>query len=376
MSTFSQTLHPRKGSGADTGNPGHFATTTLAEAADGTDADLDMELGFLDEEDSPAHAAFGVRTALDEDPDPYIGSMRESELHAYTQSKARSVARGYDGLDVDNLSSEVISSYLSAISNRSHTTGKDKPVSPIAYDETKARGWIVNTLKTVARREAFGTDGHDMKAWRMLSERIETEMQDTGAHPDQARVDELAEQIRVSFPPRRRPRINFHKKVQVSSLDSATEDGNEAFRTQVDQAMSAAVVNSANFEEGSVGDQLLTGLQDATGAGRQREAKNIATARVWDVMRANHEAPPIAHESLTSTQAEAHRDALQQAGGVREGISAWLRADDDHPALGPIFAPFGQTSADEKNAIIETLHQTPAYAPDLIDTALTLAARK
>jgi hypothetical protein len=96
------------------------------------------------------------------------------------------------------------------------------------------------TRAVASRYTAPGVHHRDIKARAVLNARIERAMQDRGHELTTRERAELADEVRLSFPPGRRPTLGYDtRSVRHVSLDAPVGDGTATLGELLDQGVFA-----------------------------------------------------------------------------------------------------------------------------------------
>lgn len=161
-------------------------------------------------------------------------------------------------------------------------------------------GYLRNAAHSQAITQANqGMRGEERTAMVRLKQRMEQIAQQRGSEVRTGEIESLADEVRMSFPPGRRPRIGWHLSVihRDDSLDRAvSEDG--------DASMGDFIEHSEQ-EEQTLYDDALRQMQ--AGYGRSSMSAEEVSLKVWGIIRAEDESvPPV--------QKLSKRDAAAAAG--------------------------------------------------------------
>lgn len=194
-----------------------------------------------------------------------------------------------------------------------------------------------------------------------LNARVDEEMQRLGRSLLPGEYDRLADEIRMSFPPGRRPSPGYQYREYVASLDKAVgEDGDTTL---------GELIPAAEAPE----DSFATAATPAAAAVDALEEGSISAAEArkaaW-VLVAQDAPEPRAAAMKDDRPTRAY---VAAAGGAAELARKWEQGltteeDDRH-----LFAPFGDIDADARERVVSVLVRRRDYADDLWGAAVDAA---
>lgn len=155
-----------------------------------------------------------------------------------------------------------------------------------------------------------------------------------------AELEELADRVRLSFPPGRRPRAGYHERVYQVELPTEAVDG--AGRMQNQMPLAALDTYPSDAER----------AQDTTAFARQFERLHAAPEdggikvkdaklQLWETFRDFDSSVPEIVELDAQARKAATQTLNQYEGGARGFAEDWLNGQNDVLAEDAFFAPFG-----------------------------------
>ncbi|WP_114906741.1 hypothetical protein [Ornithinimicrobium murale] len=237
--------------------------------------------------------------------------------------------------------------------------------------EFKYEQHIRSIFHGLGQRIASGlpNGGRDLTAltkWLKTRETFETKY---GRPMTRAEEDELADGIRASFPPGKRPIDGFHRaqsSKSIISLDSAREDGQFLDPSTADQAPAPQTQASD--------DAAHQALDIVEAGGRGSQAR--ASRAIWEVVSAEYSAPQVAHDSFTGPKAKALRTEMESLGGVEAVLDRYSEGSETDQDMDTLLAPFGgreQVDATGIERVVQTLERNPGTEAGVWDAAVLTA---
>jgi hypothetical protein len=221
------------------------------------------------------------------------------------------------------------------------------------------QAWCRQVAKSLALRQLAGSDRTEVRqalaAYRSECGELGRALGRTLTEEEQ---DTIAANIRAAQRPTRKAPHNFHRQVQLMSIDSAN---------MADKIPGGIEPSSYDdFEIGSIGDQV----ERMAAEGRTTEARRLAYSAIAE--RAG--APLPSGDALTERHAAAARKTIRDAGGVIAAIDQWRNGS---PIGSAIFAPFGDDTLpdSEKDRVVDILEAHPKLANELWDSAVYTATK-
>ncbi|WIE81004.1 hypothetical protein [Curtobacterium sp. MCSS17_016] len=324
------------------GNGGHFDGFTPA-------ADEDISLSSLMVIDDDIDVFYDSPIEHVPVADVVTFDMGEENLVADTQRLAsQEVARmGMPYHLVDEVAGETLAAvYAAAASARKQ--GKEKHIHG---------GFI----RHIARAQlAMKVDGHkrheSSKGLRIWKERCAELAATLGRALTRTEEDAIADQIRQNWDkPKHRPTVNFHRPVSETSLDGANEENPRQFAAeeQTDREGGARAHNLADLIE----EKDLTKVQ--------------ARRQLWNVFADEDGAPEARPGRLSPHSVRKAKTNIKDAVETARLWQAGALTDDDAASL---FAPFGDLTRGEQDAVVKTILARPAYGHRMWIGAVDFAA--
>ena len=209
-------------------------------------------------------------------------------------------------------------------------------------------GWIHRIAYNIAARRVAGTNSSaDLAALREYRNRLQQTENECGRELSVAEADRLADEIRMSRPPRRRPTPGFHRRPRTVSTEALGPDW--------DQPIESNPLGSSEFRAhtaGAAAEKRLTAKGN-----RGRVAARLWRGTRWPTSPARRWSFP------TSSTRQSSRDAarlVDDAGGAVAVSRRWAH-DPADPAVAALFTPFGRLDTDEQRAVIRTIHRSGGY---------------
>lgn len=296
------------------------------------------------------------------------------------------------GVDAEDLRSSAILAFYEAADTKDGSSRTHPDAAPSDAVVANPRGYIHATARNIATRMLYGTvRAEDRRATTMYRDRVAVAEQKLRRSLRRDEQDAIADEIRVSMPPRRRPSPDFHRapryrEVPLRPLVSGHDDaGNEwadrpaapghddAADEWADRpaATGAPETNSQEFAAGSVGEEAER-ILDRGGRSNHVQAR----ARAYDMMAEKCGGPAVARGAVTEYAAQNARKAITEAGGPTAVIAAWRAGDSTAEQEKALFAPFAvDTMPEGRRAAADTLAASGAYCDDVWAAALTVATR-
>lgn len=246
--------------------------------------------------------------------------------------------------DAEDAAMESIVTYLSAAASR-------------GGHSTNPRGYVHAGARSHAARLADGRTPRETAATAKWRRAVTARQGDLSRSLTVAEEDQIAEEVRLSLDAKNRPRAGYHRFVRDGSLDQHTEVfGDHGLP-------STAQPSEPDFDEGSLGDRILSGGDSA----------RTKRALLYPAMAQYREAPMPASETIDAKSATALRKRMAESGGALKAAKAWELGDSDGELL---FAPFGDLDARRQQEVADMMTGHPAYANDLWGSALTIATKR
>ena len=189
-----------------------------------------------------------------------------------------------------------------------------------------------------------------------------------------AEKDRLAQHIYDTWPgdKRRRPPRDFVAQWENSRDTSMNAMVGEDGDTEIADYLTPPVASSeSDYFARTESQPFESVLADVGGV---PEGTDYASkSQLLDALCMKNGAPRIQPGTISRGTMRKHV-ALMSQEGVEAAIRDWEYGDDT-PRTEALFAPWGATTVDEKDAIVDTLTEHPEYATDLWRTAATKCDR-
>ncbi|MBC9927221.1 hypothetical protein [Leucobacter sp. cx-169] len=185
-----------------------------------------------------------------------------------------------------------------------------------------------------------------------------------GRELSSSEISELAEEVRLSFAPGRRPTVGYHEEFEASRLHRVAEEiGANAARAGV--AYRDVYPTEMDPERSEHLEQVLESLQgeegDAVSKKYAKEALKEARSNVWTMLQSATPGLPPAL-GLSAWNAQKQRAALTAVGGAHEAARQYLSGALDGPGADALFSPFGirdgSDGAEDREAVAQKLAAT------------------
>lgn len=259
----------------------------------------------------------------------------------------------------EDLAQDTIALVLEARANAVRD-GRAPRIATEAYVQQIAGGF-----GAIAARGALRAEDH--KAIGIFTRRVSEIEAESGRTLSSRERDDLAAQIRDSWPDQRhKPSKDFVRlaSIRTYSLDakaSASEDKDRTFGDLVSEQLEASGSNTDSVDP----DSEYRHVMDMV------EAKQTTQARrhVWDALAELNGAPKVTVR-LNRAKRLSARMAVSDAGGVVEVVRRWSTTGQDCPASDAVFLPFGSIGTDQRDAVADMLLRNRDRAEDLYSAAL------
>lgn len=197
-----------------------------------------------------------------------------------------------------------------------------------------------------------------------LRNKTEELQQQLGRSLTQRELNDLAEEIRLSFPAGRRPRLGYHVIQYDRSLDEVREGNGDGW--SLHDALPAVEAEDVYGTMPTMAAAALESLEAEGGITLEQ-----ARGRAWNLIADSSGAPEVAAHSIKNPKPVLA--AVRRAGGVAALVKAW---DDDFitaEQAQALFAPFGAQHYESREAIVRLLARHPAHAQRLWESAVDAA---
>lgn len=291
-----------------------------------------------------------------------IGTIDPAILLKEAGKIAASLGAKYHKVNPGDLTSDGLAAYLTAVRKLEATMdGGDLPL--MLTNHHVALGYINQVMKTAAIHAQFGRmSSPDYQARRLFKAETERFTTEHGRELTAAERDALADEIRGGFEPQRRPRRDFHL--------NARED------VSLDVLLERPTTTVESGDRQIEDDSRLGRLEAAVNRTTAASARQRLSTKVWPALASAHNAPDIATGCGTPEQGERIAGVMRDAGGVAAAVRNFDIAEDDHPALIRLFAPFGRITTEQQYAVVETFRAAGRYGDDLYAAAMASAYTK
>lgn len=320
----------------------------------------------------PAGVPTGDRFAATRHADPGTDLLdaadpaAERELFSRFSGSARHWGNRL-GVDVDDLLQDTAVEFYTTLARQRPESdpqpglnGREVVVSVRPAGMANPGGWIHRIAYNIAARRVAGTSASaDLAALREYRTRRDEAENRLGRGLSGAESDALADEIRFSRPPRRRPTAGFHRRVRTVSTDAMERDWDlPAEPDHVDGGEFAA------HTHGALAERVLT----ERGASGRAAAKGLA----WDAVADVTGAPIGVPEILNPTAARQASRLVDEAGGACAVARRW-RENPADPSESALFAPFGQLDEGERAAVVRTIRRSGGHGDQVWAAALRAA---
>lgn len=321
-----------------------------------------------------AGSAGGIGGRWAEDRRPEAGGVRvgfadDRDLLSAARKIARREVFRDSGVDSDDLASDAV---LAVLEERARTgsstqalTGGEVAVVRRATTEMKLVRAVV--ARSMARSAATGhiPDGTFFKARRLLQGELVEFRAREHREPTVEETRRIADQVRLSLPPGRRPRVDFWTQYRHNDTD--------AVGYELPSVPGVGEVDTfEGFSAGSAGDRAHESLESVGG----RSGRVAAVRLAWDAIAERTGAPQAAAGTISEERATTSRQALTSCGGPLSAARRFLDGDLDVDLQRHLFAPFGALSPSQRAAVAQQMVDFPSYAADLHSAALTAATAR
>ena len=286
------------------------------------------------------------------------------EAHAVLMGPARALTRSFriDATNADDIAQDAWVDLL----KRKTKGGKPTTISELVKDESLLK--LVS--RTIAKRAytAGGQDGlrhEEFQARRALQEQEAAFEKEHGRKMTSDERLAAADAIRLSQPPGRRPKEDFHVQYKRLSLDVRLEDDGPS--------LGDTMVADSQLSFDDQEDAAAHALHEMENG---KAPKTDVRRDVWRIMSIRNGAPQVVPECVTSKDAKRHRDVVTSAGGAHALAQKWLDGETSPEEDAALFAPFGAIDVDDRERTAEVFDSHPGYADQLWGEALKSASRR
>lgn len=268
----------------------------------------------------------------------------------YSDSRQVTNSGNMSGYDVDDAAQDTIVALLER--------------GEVAGTINNRDGYMNNIAKNIVSKSRRDGDNQSaIKARRMFHARTGLLEQQLGRKLTRQEKDDVAAQVRDSWPAGRkdRPAKDFHRTVQRTRVQARASDvageetGFEALLSRLPRAEAASGLSGVDDEtaepaEGSKAHALLSTIDDHDGSGNDIPGLKASAFNAVAEMRG---APQVKPGSLSKNAAVKARKTMKAtSGGVRSAIRDWENGVDNH-ATRALLSPFGDnlTAVEEQQVI-------------------------
>ena len=295
------------------------------------------------------------------------GPAAERELFDRFNASARHWGNRL-GVDTEDLLQDTAVEFYATLSRQRDADGPRpglngrtvKPADRPAAQMANPGGWIHRISYNIAARRVAGTNSSaDLSALREYRTRVQDAENRSGGALSAAEADRLADEIRMTRPPRRRPTPGFHRKVRTVSTEALGPDW--------DTPAESNPLDDNEFPAHSAG-AAAENLLDGNGSPGRSAARRLA----WDAVADVTGAPVVVPEVIDPGTSRQAARLVSDAGGATAVSRHWAK-DPQNPAVTALFTPFGRLEIDEQQAVIRTIHRSGGYGDQVWSAALRAA---
>lgn len=229
-------------------------------------------------------------------------------------------------------------------------------------------GLVHNVVKSTALSyRADAGESRDRRARVMLRDAVQVRAAELGRELSEREVDELAESIRLSFSPRKRPVIGFHRYSVTVSLQDVVpnRDGGSTERADVLQARDEVNDDEFRYNNDSFGDTVEE--LELKSADELKDAKE----RIWEIFKlTDDDLRTPQPNTVTKNRQRTLREEVRDRGGVEQLMYSFRDGSLDAHSERIIFEPFGDVNDREKESIAKVLMINPKQSENLWKIAL------
>lgn len=176
--------------------------------------------------------------------------------------------------------------------------------------------------------------------------------------------DALADEVRLSFPPGRRPTQGFHRKRWDVSLDAPTREGS----TSIGDTLAA----DENVESYSLATSAAAAAMDALEGDEPALTKAEARENAWALII--DDGPQASPGAIADEKAlRATTRALKEDGGAAALARDYLLGDTTPEQNRTLFAPFGSLTQNDEERVANTFRKHAPFADRLWASAAASA---
>lgn len=234
--------------------------------------------------------------------------------------------------------------------------------NPSGLDQVNLNGYVHQVARSVATRitdQGAAVSSADVKAWKVLQQRRSERATELGHDLTPAELVTLADEIRMSFPPGRRPTPHFYEVSIVKALDVNQYDRDD------EDPLHPRTVGMPETPNSYV--ETVEQVLDKHGARRARQ-------HAWNLVASGADAPTVSPGTLSERNAaQARRTMASYPGGVGGAVRAYLGGTLDETTQRALFAAFGDPNASDRDEIAETLSRHRNLDTELWESGITMA---
>ncbi|ACV79085.1 hypothetical protein [Nakamurella multipartita] len=205
-----------------------------------------------------------------------------------------------------------------------------------------SRGEINTIVPRIAYRKMSGLNsGEDFEGFRRFRAEVARIEQSENRVVGDAEADRIADRVRMSMPPKRRPKIGYHRPSRDRTdvrIDAQPTDG----LLGVDVDYLSAADDSEDIEQSAFAYRLAEIEQIRHQEGR------------WAAMTVLRPAPLPQPNLLSEQQATELRRQVTRMGGARAVAMAWREGRASPQAAAAYFAAFGEIDDTGRDQVAET----------------------
>lgn len=298
--------------------------------------------------------------------DPGLGLSGREVLETVDKLAGRFARR--HGSDPGEIGGQVFEEYYGLIAAASERDGV--PVNGLTESRDRERAYLYTLTKNLSARSVSGFQrGEDFKAHRKFEAALTDATQQAGRVLSEGEVSKLADEVRMSFEPGRRPKHDFwvKKNHKEFSLDASQRD---LIDPSTDRAEQSALESSATSHMDQALD-MIDEREDRPGPS-SREERVIA----WAAIAESVDGPPVRESSLSEKKAAESRRLVRKSDGPRRLAAAWRKEVISPEQEKSLFAPFGDIGFEDKSRVCSTIERAGVYGDELWDAAMTGATRQ
>lgn len=220
------------------------------------------------------------------------------------------------------------------------------------------------TRAVTSRMHDGGVHHTTLKGRSDLADAITLSQEQLGRTLTQREIEELAEDVRVSYPVGRRPAKGYHRKDVIFSLDYASApDGVSPLADVIpDEKFTSDYATST-----AKAVEAVEALNDETSSYSKADARKNA----WNLVADKTDAPMVAVCSVKDDRQ--FRALIDEYGGPAEAARQWRSGDAGEDVEEALFAPFGDLDSKQMEKVSDMLVRYSQHADDLWSGAMKAA---